>query len=308
MLPWGISSVQSLPNQGKCFLDECESLLKFLERFRGGSSDYNDFDPRQRRATDDFDRGYNNNKNNYNDYYDNQQGYGQDDFGGGYRDDDNQEDDDNYYYDDRGYGSSSPRQGGRNGVGSSSSSASMYLDMLPSIFKNGDRRVGLPLVGIGSVVTMMGMSLFFNKALLRLGNLLFICGVVTTMGIHRTASFFLQPEKLRATICLGLGIFLVFIGSPIFGMILEVFGLLNIFGNMFPFLLAVAKTMPGIGPLLNNQNFGGSNNNNKNNNRNADRRTNRYYDDDGDFYDDNYYDDEPSNRRGYQQGNDDRYF
>ena len=45
---------------------------------------------------------------------------------------------------------------------------------MPNIVKNGDRRIGLTLLGLGGVLTVLGMSLFFNKTLMRLGNLLFI--------------------------------------------------------------------------------------------------------------------------------------
>jgi hypothetical protein len=97
---------------------------------------------------------------------------------------------------------------------------------------------------------MLGVSLFFNKSLMRLGNLLFIAGVPMTIGPGRTAGYFFQPKKSRATACLALGIFLVFIGSPVFGIILEVFGLLNLFGNMFPMVMIVLKQMPVVGTLF----------------------------------------------------------
>jgi len=255
-------------------MDECESLMTVLQRFRGGDSSdfYGNGGGGDYPDDDDY---YGNGKN------DNNQDYGYDD---------------DYYYDDRGRGSSSSP--------SSRRSSSSFVDNLPSIFKNGDRRIGLSLVGAGSVITMLGISLFFNKALLRLGNLLFIAGVTITMGISRTMTFFLKPEKLRATACLGLGIFLVFIGNPVFGMILEVFGLLNLFGNMFPVMMAIAKTMPGIGPLL-------SSNNNKKKNKpstNNQRRQDDYYDNDDDYYNDNsgggggYDDDYYKNNDNYDGG------
>eukprot|EP00527_Entomoneis_sp_CCMP2396_P008316 CAMPEP_0198144538 /NCGR_PEP_ID=MMETSP1443-20131203/16423_1 /TAXON_ID=186043 /ORGANISM="Entomoneis sp., Strain CCMP2396" /LENGTH=337 /DNA_ID=CAMNT_0043807945 /DNA_START=141 /DNA_END=1154 /DNA_ORIENTATION=+ len=280
---WGLSSLPSVPKQGKHFMDECEDFVAFLQRFRGGS-DYN-------KNYDGYnnDGGYGGESRNA-EYYsdDDRDDYGGGSGGGGRRQDD-------YYYD-------RPEK-------KSSSSASAFIDSLPSIFKKGDRKIGLSLVGGGAVITMLGISLFFNKALLRLGNLLFIAGVALTMGISRTVSFFFKPEKLRATACLGLGIFLVFIGSPVFGMILEVFGLLNLFGNMFPMLLAIAKTLPGIGPILTNN----SNKKKKNSSKqsSSSRRSDYYddYEDKGDGYNDGssyngYYDDRGS-RGGNEQ--DDRY-
>ncbi len=121
---------------------------------------------------------------------------------------------------------------------------------VPDIIKTGNRKIGLPLLGIGAALTVLGISLFFNKALMRLGNLFFVAGVPMTIGPGRTAGYFFQPTKARATGCLALGIFLVFVGWPVLGIVLEVFGFLNLFGNMFPVAMAVLKTMPVIGPLL----------------------------------------------------------
>ncbi|KAL7565254.1 hypothetical protein ACA910_014550 [Epithemia clementina (nom. ined.)] len=315
--PWGLSSAPTpLFKQGRNFLEECENLIDFLERFRGGAGGYNggrpdDDDP------NDFDRRANNFDTNGGYNYDDDPYYKNDnDARGGYGDDyyssstsyyQNNggdvggDDDDNYYYDDRGRTPPPPR---RSSPSSSSSSYGLSMDMLPSLFKDGDRRIGLSLVGAGSVVTMLGISLFFNKSLLRLGNLLFICGVAITMGLSRTAGFFLKAEKLRATLCLGLGILLVFLGSPVLGMILEIFGLLNLFGNMFPVILAVARTLPGIGPLLNNV---GNNNNNNNSRRAGDRRDNdRYYYDGAEYDDNDYYEGRSSsgNKGYYDDGED----
>ncbi|OEU22775.1 Got1-like protein, partial [Fragilariopsis cylindrus CCMP1102] len=112
------------------------------------------------------------------------------------------------------------------------------------------RKIGLPLLGIGAALTLLGVSLFFNKMLMRLGNLFFVAGVPMTIGPGRTAGYFFQPKKARATACLSLGIILVFAGRPILGILLEVFGFINLFGNMFPLAFAIMKQMPFIGPLL----------------------------------------------------------
>eukprot|EP00529_Nitzschia_sp_RCC80_P042651 CAMPEP_0113457182 /NCGR_PEP_ID=MMETSP0014_2-20120614/9274_1 /TAXON_ID=2857 /ORGANISM="Nitzschia sp." /LENGTH=467 /DNA_ID=CAMNT_0000348665 /DNA_START=70 /DNA_END=1469 /DNA_ORIENTATION=+ /assembly_acc=CAM_ASM_000159 len=122
--------------------------------------------------------------------------------------------------------------------------------MMPNMIKTGNRQIGVPMLGIGMALTLVGMSLFFNKMLMRLGNLFFVGGVPMTLGPGRTAGYFFQPKKARATACLGSGIFLVFVGWPMLGLALEIFGLLNLFGNMFPFAMALLKQMPIIGPML----------------------------------------------------------
>jgi hypothetical protein len=115
---------------------------------------------------------------------------------------------------------------------------------MTDIIKNGDRRIGLLLLFSGTAVTMTGITLFFQKTLMRLGNLLFIAGVPITIGPSRTVGYFMQPKKTRATACLAAGVFLVLVaGRPVLGIALEIFGLMNLFGNMFPVVLAIANNI-----------------------------------------------------------------
>ena len=166
---------------------------------------------------------------------------------------------------------------------------------MPGILKTGDRRIGILLVGSGLALTMLGISLFFNKTLMRLGNLLFIGGVPMTIGPGRTIGYFLQPKKARATGCLAVGIFLVFIGHPVIGILLEAFGILNLFGNLFPIAMVFLKQLPIIGPMLDD----------KKNKRGGGRRqqSSRGYDDyeqQDPYYDDQgYYDDGRDQDRYY---------
>lgn len=135
-------------------------------------------------------------------------------------------------------------------------------------------------------MTGVGIVFFFNKALIRLGNLLFVSGIPLFIGPTKTIKFFMNPEKFRATGCVLMGLFLVFVGWPIFGIILEIFGLLNLFGNMFPFVKLLLRNTPGLSSFFGN----GSNGSSK-----SKRRRN-------DDYDDDYYRD--SDR--YHNGQDDR--
>lgn len=94
----------------------------------------------------------------------------------------------------------------------------------------------------------------FDAALLALGNVMFLSGLTITMGLSRTARFFMKKLKemgLKGPLCFFGGIFLVLIRWPIIGMCLESFGFLNLFGNFFPIALAAMRNMPVVGPLLN---------------------------------------------------------
>jgi Got1/Sft2-like family len=181
---------------------------------------------------------------------------------------------------------------------SSGGGGGLLSSILPSAsLLRGDRKTGLLFLGGGLAITFLGISLFFNRTLLRLGNLMFMAGVPMTLGPSRTLGYFVQPEKLRATACLGLGVFLVFMGSPVFGILLEFFGLLNLFGNMFPVVWMFAKNLPVLGPILKTTSGEG----------NAKRRKAPRYDDDdppppaqyneqdgyADDYNDQYYENPP---------------
>jgi hypothetical protein len=170
---------------------------------------------------------------------------------------------------------------------------------VPNIIKTGNRKIGLPLLGIGGVLTIFGITMFFNKTLMRLGNLFFVAGVPMTIGPGRTAGYFFQPKKARATGCLAIGIFLVFVGWPVLGIALEIFGLVNLFGNMFPFAMMMLKSMPIIGPMLRGEGTPGG--------RDDRRGNDRYNGDDDDDYnggggDSGYYDDGGGGRDDYNQG------
>lgn len=171
---------------------------------------------------------------------------------------------------------------------------SLLSSVLPSVLQTGDKRIGLMMLGAGAAITMLGISLFFNKTLMRLGNLLVIAGVPVTLGPSRVAGYFVQPQKARATACLALGVFLVFVGWPVVGIALEVFGLLNLFGNLFPVVLALAKQMPVVGTVLNAGGSGGRRSSSQN-------KRDRYYEEEEDYY----YDGQQKDQR---PRDDDRYY
>lgn len=118
-------------------------------------------------------------------------------------------------------------------------------------FANGsNRKLGMGLVAGGSAITLLGITLMFNKSLIKLGNIMFVSGIPCLLGIARVSKFLTQPSKMRGSATLAAGFFLILIGWPIFGMLVEIFGLLNLFGNMFPLLWSMLKRLPFVSALL----------------------------------------------------------
>jgi hypothetical protein len=236
---------------------EISSLPSTILSLRCGASTYGEGEGGY--YDEGYHRGNGNNKNNENldgDYYGEDPRYyderrqshpsplsSRKSQGGSHRDDPYHEGEEDY---NAPYESRTPRRANR------ATGGKQGLESIPgfSTISKGNRKIGSMLVGGGVVFTLLGISLFFNKTLMRLGNLLLCVGVPILIGPGRTAGYFLQPTKARATGCLLFGIFLVFVGWPIFGIALEVFGLLNLFGNMFPVILVILRQMPVIGDLI----------------------------------------------------------
>lgn len=111
-------------------------------------------------------------------------------------------------------------------------------------------KIGVFLTGCGVFFMFLGMLLFLDSALLTLGNLLFVTGVIIVMGIERCKTFFFAQHRLRSTACFGIGILLVMLGWCFVGLIVQGFGGLNLFGNFFPMIARAMEMMPFIGPVM----------------------------------------------------------
>lgn len=90
--------------------------------------------------------------------------------------------------------------------------------------------IGAGLVSFGTFFIFVGILLFFDAALLALGNVLFTAGIALLIGPQKTFYFFARKQKIRGTICFFAGMLLVFCKWAVIGMAVEAFGFLNLFG------------------------------------------------------------------------------
>ncbi|CEH19177.1 got1-domain-containing protein [Ceraceosorus bombacis] len=112
------------------------------------------------------------------------------------------------------------------------------------------QKIGAALVSFGSLFLVLGILLFFDAALLALGNVLFTAGITLLIGPQKTFYFFARKQKLRGTVCFFVGMLLVFAKWTFFGMLIEIVGFLNLFGDFFPVILNFLRQLPFIGPAL----------------------------------------------------------
>lgn len=113
-----------------------------------------------------------------------------------------------------------------------------------------NQKVGVGLLCLGLGLVFLGVVMFFDAALIAIGNCLFLLGLVFTIGLQRSLTLFTRRDRLRGTVCFFLGIVLVILRWGIIGMCFEAFGFLNLFGNFLPTVLAVARQIPGLKTIL----------------------------------------------------------
>ncbi|KAF8947386.1 Golgi Transport [Haplosporangium gracile] len=111
-------------------------------------------------------------------------------------------------------------------------------------------KIGVGLTAFGLFFMLMGVMMFFDGGLLAIGNILFLAGLTMVIGPQKTMFFFARPQKIRGTICFFMGILLIFIKWPIIGILVELFGFINLFGDFFPVIIGFLRRLPVIGNIL----------------------------------------------------------
>ena len=111
-------------------------------------------------------------------------------------------------------------------------------------------KLGTGLLFLGCVFLFLGVLFLFDSALLALGDIMFLIGLVLTIGMSRTIRFFSRPDRMRGIITFFGGIFLVLIRWPFVGMMLQLYGLVYLFGQFFPIIGQTMKDTPVIGQVF----------------------------------------------------------
>ena len=102
----------------------------------------------------------------------------------------------------------------------------------------------------GCLFFLFGIFAFFDRALLALGNILFLIGVLLIIGPQRTFVFFTRPTKRRGTVFLLTGILMILCKWTFLGFLIESLGIFGLFGDFFSVILQFLRSLPIIGPLL----------------------------------------------------------
>ncbi|GAQ85011.1 vesicle transport protein [Klebsormidium nitens] len=116
---------------------------------------------------------------------------------------------------------------------------------------NDRKKIGLGLTGFGVLFTFLGVIFFFDKGLLAMGNILFLSGMTLTIGFKSTWNIFLNKRNHRGSAAFLGGLFLVLIGWPFIGMIVEAYGFVYLFSGFWPTAQMFLLRVPVLGWILN---------------------------------------------------------
>lgn len=109
------------------------------------------------------------------------------------------------------------------------------------------KKIGLGLTGFGVLFSFLGIIMLFDKGFLAMGNILFVSGVTLTIGLNSTVQFFTKPRNHKGSIAFGIGLFLVLIGWPVLGMMVESYGFVALFSGFWPTAAVYLQKTPSVG-------------------------------------------------------------
>jgi hypothetical protein len=96
----------------------------------------------------------------------------------------------------------------------------------------------------------LGLTLFFDRACLSMGNILLLIGMTLLLGPQRMLSLFMRKEKYRGTACFFLGIVVILLRWTIVGFLVELYGILGLFSDFFGVVVGFVAAVPIVGPYL----------------------------------------------------------
>jgi len=112
------------------------------------------------------------------------------------------------------------------------------------------QKFGVGFLAASTCFFLLGITLFFDRSCLAMANILLIIGLTLTMGYRRTFSFFIRKEKYRGTAAFFLGIVVILLRWPLFGFLIELYGILALFSDFFGVIVGFVAAIPVVGPYL----------------------------------------------------------
>ncbi|KAK5660275.1 hypothetical protein OQA88_12815 [Cercophora sp. LCS_1] len=121
---------------------------------------------------------------------------------------------------------------------------------MPSMWLSDSQKIGVAFCSGGGFFLIGGVMLFFDRAMLAMGNILFLIGLTIIIGPQKTAVFFARKQKLRGTAAFFGGLALILLRWPLIGFLVELYGIMVLFGDFLGTIAGFATSVPVIGPYI----------------------------------------------------------
>jgi len=92
--------------------------------------------------------------------------------------------------------------------------------------------------------------MFFDRAMLAMGNILFLLGLTIIIGPQKTALFFARRQKLKGTAAFFAGLCLILMRWALVGFLVELYGIFILFGDFLGTIAGFARNVPIVGPWI----------------------------------------------------------
>ncbi|KAL1301782.1 hypothetical protein AAFC00_005978 [Neodothiora populina] len=121
---------------------------------------------------------------------------------------------------------------------------------MPTMWLTDMQKIGVAFCSGGGFFLIGGVILFFDRAMLAMGNILFLLGITLLLGPQRTFLFFARRQKWQGTAAFVAGIILILMRWPLLGFVVEIYGIFVLFGEFFKTIAGFAYNIPVVGPYL----------------------------------------------------------
>ena len=108
--------------------------------------------------------------------------------------------------------------------------------------------LGTVIIFVSATLYGLGILMFFDRAFLMLGNLLFIAGLFILVGSKETFMFF--ARKIKGSLALGIGLIFIIIKWKFIGAICQIYGIYQFFKAYALQFLSYFEWIPIIGPYI----------------------------------------------------------
>ncbi|KAI2614180.1 Got1-like family protein [Hypoxylon fragiforme] len=121
---------------------------------------------------------------------------------------------------------------------------------MPTMWLSDTQKIGVAFCSGGGFFLIGGVMLFFDRAMLAMGNILFLIGLTIIIGPQKTLLFFARKQKAKGTAAFFLGLLLILIRWPLIGFCVELYGIMVLFGDFLGTILGFARNVPVVGPYI----------------------------------------------------------